>query len=148
MARRVTVGSLNSARARKSVDGFDELTRKLRRISDQSRVEILTKAVDEGADETFKIMSQEAPRNPGGPTRPPLGHGSDNITIATPKRRRRRDSRALVVGPTSFWMYYQEFGTPFHTANPFVEPTGRAMRPKMVQIVAKHMRKVLRVNTG
>ena len=142
---RTGVGSLGGKRAQKSIQGFDELTRKLRRISDQSRVEILKKAVDEGADETYEIMTRDAPRNPTGPTRPPAGHGSDNIVIASPKRRARRDSRALIIGPTSFWMWYQEFGTPFHNPQPFVEPTGRAMRPRMIRIIEKHMRKVLRV---
>lgn len=141
--RRGSVGSLRGKRAQQSIEGLDEMIHALNQITDQARVKVLTKAVNKGADEAHAEMVRWAPRNPGGPTRPPAGHGSDNITIAKPKRRARHDSRALVVGPTSFWMYYQEFGTPFHPAQPFVEPTIRKMRKRMVAIVAGEMRKVL-----
>lgn len=130
-----------------TITGFPELGRQFDALQTQSRVQVLVKGVEEAAEKTRDEMSKAAPRNPLGPTRPGAGHGADSIVVAKPDRGGRKDTRALNVGPRAFWMVYQEFGTPFHTAQPFVQPTGDRMRAPVVRTIAKRMNKAIRVAT-
>ena len=130
---------------RAETEGFDKLVKNLRRMSDQARVQILEGAVEEASVEALSLMKQLAPRAPGAGTRG--YHGADRLTIS--KVFVRRDSRAAAVGihrglDRGWWLKFAEHGTVFADEQPFIKPTGRAMRQRMLDIVAKHWRIVVR----
>ena len=123
-------------------EGFDELVKNLRRMSDQARVQILEKAVDRGSKETLNIMQQLAPRAPGAGTRG--WHGADRLINA--KIFSRRDSRAQAVGigrktDGAWWLKFAELGTIWSAETPFILPAGRAMERRMVQLVIQAWRR-------
>ena len=127
------------------IEGFEELTRNLLRLSDQVRVEVLTKAVDEGAEETLDLMQALAPRAPGAGARG--YHGADRLRDT--KLFSRRDSRARAVGihggSDSAWhLMFAEVGTIHSPDQPFMKPTAQAMRKRMVDIIVKHYRLAVR----
>ena len=128
----------------RQIEGVDELRRRIAKMTIAARVRVLGAAVDEGAKSAADEMSRRAPRNDEGPTRPSRGHGADNIVTARSTDRKKKDRRALVVGPTDSWMFFQEFGTPHHSPQPFVRPTIKAMKSRMLKITEKHMKRALR----
>ena len=126
MARRArgsgTVGGIT--KRAQQVEGFEDLVKNLRRMSDQARVMILEKAVDQGSKEALDIMEQLAPRAPGAGTRG--WHGADRLINV--KQFSRRDSRAKVVGigrqtDGAWWLKFAAFGTIFAVEQPFIRPT-------------------------
>ena len=122
-------------------EGFEELVSNLRRMSDQARVQILERAVDEGSKEALSLMEQLAPRAPGAGTRG--WHGADRLINA--KIFSRRDSRAQAVGigrqsDGAWWLKFAELGTIWAPETPFIKPTANAMRRRMIQIVIAHWR--------
>ena len=141
---RGSVGGITKT-AQVETEGFDELVKNLRRISDQARVQILTRAVDQGSMEALALMEQLAPRSAGGGTRG--YHAADRLVNL--KQFSRRDSRAQNVGigrgSDGAWaLKFAEFGTIFHPETPFIKPTATAMRPRMIQIIFDHWRQVVR----
>ena len=148
MARRArgrgTVGGITK-RTQAKVEGFDELVKNLRRMSDQARVKILEKAVDQGSNEALAIMEDLAPRAPGAGTRG--WHGADRLINV--KQFSRRDSRAKNVGigrqtDGAWWLKFAETGTIFATEQPFIRPTAKRMRKRMIDITVMWWRQAVR----
>ena len=141
---RGTVGGITKA-ARTKVEGFDELVRNLRRMSDQARVKILEKAVDQGSKEALALMEQLAPRAPGAGSRG--WHGADRLINV--KQFARRDARARNVGigrqsDGAWFLKFAETGTIFVAEQPFIKPTARAMRKRMIEITFAWWRQAVR----
>ena len=139
-----TVGGITK-KAQIEIEGFEELKRNLRRMSDQARVKILTGAVDQGAEEALALMSQLAPRAPGAGSRG--WHGADRLINV--KQFSRRDSRAKNVGigresDGAWFLKFAETGTIFVAEQPFIKPTAKAMRKRMIDIVVAHWRQAVR----
>ena len=135
---RARVGTITK-KARSEIEGFEELTANLRRLEDRARVELLDGAVRDGSEEALAIMEQLAPKSPGSGLRG--RHGADLLMIM--KIFTRRDSRAAAVGISSgsdgaWWLKYAEYGTIFAVGQPFIQPTGRAMRKRMIDIIFAH----------
>ena len=129
-----TVGGITK-KSQLEIEGFEELKRNLLRLSDEVRVKILNDAVDEGAEEAHSIMSQLAPRAPGA--------GSRGYHFS------RRDSRAKNVGigrqsDGAWFLKFAETGTIFVAEQPFIKPTAKAMRKRMIDIVIAHWRRAVR----
>lgn len=140
---RGSIGGITKT-AQLEVEGFDELLKNLRRISDQARVQILEGAVDQGAEETLAMMDQLAPRSAGSGSR---GYHSGDRLVNL-KQFSKRDSRARNVGvgrgADGAWaLKFAEHGTIFHPETPFIKPTAQAMRARMIQIIFQHWRKVV-----
>ena len=139
-----TVGGITK-KSQLEIEGFEELKRNLLRLSDEVRVKILNDAVDEGADEAHSIMSQLAPRAPGAGSRG--YHGADRLINV--KHFSRRDSRAKNVGigrqsDGAWFLKFAETGTIFVAEQPFIKPTAKAMRKRMIDIVIAHWRRAVR----
>jgi len=140
---RGSVGGITKT-AQLEVEGFDQLVKNLRRISDQARVQILEGAVNQGAEETLALMEQLAPLSPGAGSRG--YHSADRLVNL--KQFSKRDSRARNVGvgrgADGAWaLKFAEHGTVFHPETPFIKPTAQAMRKRMIQIIIAHWRKVV-----
>ena len=138
------VGGITKA-GRTEIEGFDELVRNLRRLSVEVRLKILNDAVDQGAEEAHSIMEQLAPRGPGAGARG--YHGADRLINV--KHFSRRDSRSKDVGigrqsDGAWFLKFAETGTIFSAEQPFIKPTARAMRKRMIDIVIQHWRKAVR----
>ena len=144
---RSTIGRI-SKKQQTQITGFKEMIANINRITDVARVEILTRAVDQGGRETLKIMEDLAPRAPGAGTRG--FHGADRLQ--NQKLFSKRDSRARSVGihrdngrySTAAHLKFAEFGTIFVPARPFMRPAAREMRVRMVRIVLLHWKRVTR----
>lgn len=149
---RSRVGTIGK-KAQTTIEGFDELVKNIRRMSDQARVKILTGAVDQGGREALQIMQELAPRAPGSGTRG--YHGADRLESQT--LFSRRDSRARSVGAhldrgqwsSAGHLRFAEFGTVRKPGGkPFVRPTARRMRKRMIDITVSHWRKATRFLGG
>ncbi len=141
---RGTVGGITK-RSQTKIEGFDELVRNLRRMSDQARVKILEKAVDQGSTEALALMEQLAPRSPGAGTRG--YHGADRLINV--KQFSRRDARAKNVGigrggGGAWFLKFAEVGTIHSPEQPFIKPTARAMRKRMIEITVMWWRQAVR----
>ena len=145
MARaRSSVGTVGK-RQQGALQGLEELRANIKRLGIKVQLEIVSRAVDDGADEALVLMKQLAPRAPGSGTRG--YHGADRLRIFSIFAR--RDSRARGVGiirgrEGAWFLKFAELGTIFHPETPFIKPTGRAMRKRMVDIIVRHWRRAVR----
>lgn len=126
-------------RVEMKTSGFDELQQKLRALPDALSTRVQVAALKAGAEPIRDTAAALAPRDEeGGPP-----HLADNIVIATvPKREMEAnglfDQVGVAVGPTVkvFWGLFQEIGTAFHAAQPFMRPAFDSNVRKSQRIVA------------
>ena len=128
------------------IEGFEDLVKNLNRLNNGVVVEILEGAIEDGGLEALTLMKQLAPRSDGSGSRG--YHGADELKRS--KLFSRFNSRAMAVGihrgrHGAWFLKYAELGTIFHSEQPFLKPTGRSMRSRMVQIVITHWRRAVRM---
>jgi HK97 gp10 family phage protein len=112
-------------------------------MTDDLRVEVLEGALEDAVEETRAWEQQLAPRAPGAGSRG--YHGADFI-VDRKAWTRKRDTRAMLVGPDhrlARHLMFQEFGTIYHPAQPFIRPVVRKMRPRTLEIVADHAKRAV-----
>lgn len=112
-------------RADVKTSGFDELQRKLAQLPAAMSMRVQVNALKAGAEPIRAAAAALAPRDEeaGAP------HLADNIIVAVPSAARREaqgvfDGAVVEVGPSApfFYGFFQEIGTAFHPAKPFMRP--------------------------
>lgn len=103
-------------------EGGAELAKALEGLSARVSKRMLREALEDAAEPMRRSMAAMAPREPGAPDL------ADHIVISTARVKKvagdESQSAAVAVGPAREFYYglFQEFGTSFHGAQPFVRP--------------------------
>lgn len=106
-----------------SIEGMDDLERKLRRMTDDVMGEHLRAAVDQGAEIPREVASQLAPRSEDGSHGREPGFLSKNIVKERQWTRTQETARTHVGMTKDAWYgQLQESGTVYHPAQPFLRP--------------------------
>lgn len=125
------------------VEGGQELARRLRALSARASRKVQRDALYAGAEIIRQDASDIAPRAPGAPDI------AENIGIST-ARADDREAVAVAVGPTRGFRYgfYQEFGTRFHGAQPFMRPAFDRNQQRVLGAIQRELWMALRSETG
>ena len=115
------------------VTGFDELERKLVALGDELRAAALVKAAMAGAELVADVAGQLAPVGRSGEL---SGGIKADVTLAESKRAE------VSVGPTRdvFYGRFQELGTVYHGAQPFLRPAFDATKESVIDEVRDSLR--------
>lgn len=100
-------------------EGGKELADALRQLPARVGRSVLIQALKDAAEPMRERASRLAPHEPGAPDL------RDNIEVSTIRRRSAEETEASVaMGPTKDFFYgiFQEWGTVFHGAHPFMRP--------------------------
>lgn len=118
-----------------TVEGFDELERKLRTMPDVLRGRRLQGAVEDGAEVLVEFMQALAPRGEGNP------HAYRFIAANLSGENRSPDEAQYDVGPTGagFYLTFHETGTIYMAPSPFMRPAMEAGRTAVIQAVRDHL---------
>lgn len=100
-------------RAHVTVEGIDELRKRLRQLPEDS-IKAGRKATDQAGDDVVKDMRAGVPVN------------RSDLKYSIQKRRRGALSMDVGVFGGAWWGALQEFGTSQQPARPFAEPAARA----------------------
>jgi HK97 gp10 family phage protein len=112
------------------VSGIEALEADLARIQGKYEGDNLEEAVTAGALVVEEIAPGRAPKR--------SGKGAESITHMT--KEKSKDSCLVLVGPTRFYMGFQEKGTKHHGARPFLRPTIRENKEQIVAAVKARLK--------
>lgn len=117
--------------------GMEELKRKIAGLPTAVSRKVQLQALRAGAEPIRSMASTLAPRGDDAP------HMADNIVIVTPTARASEanglfDTAVVWIGPLArfFYGYFQEFGTAFHPAQPFMRPAFDTQGRVSLRIIA------------
>lgn len=131
------------------IDGGKELAARLGRLEQSVSRKVKVNALREAAEPIRATAAQLAPRSSDAP------HLAENIVIGTLTENRLerigRDTETVVeVGPAAgkggddfFYGLFQEFGTAFHPAQPFMRPAFDAWAPRSLSILVSSLWRAL-----
>jgi HK97 gp10 family phage protein len=120
-------------------EGGAELAKKFETLSARVAKRALRDALETAGEPMRRRMGQMAPREPGAPDI------ANNIVISTARVKKVKgsdaQSAAVAIGPEKsfFYGFFQEFGTIFHAAQPFVRPAFDAGVTKALSDLARAM---------
>lgn len=126
-------------RAELKVQGGADLARQLRVLPTAMSQKVQLQALKRGAVPIRDMAATLAPRDEqaGAP------HLADNILIVAPTSKKLDelgafDMVAVWIGPAAkfFYGYFQEIGTAFHPAKPFMRPAFDSQHRRSISIVA------------
>lgn len=119
------------ARSTTRLEGTEELTRKLRRMTDEVRADKLMEATHPGADLLLREMRAKAPVR--------TGRGRRNLDKAEVSARSSPSKAEIDVGPAGegFYLIFSEIGTSRQPATPFMRPALDQSRGAIVTAVRK-----------
>ena len=131
------------ARSRITLEGGDELLRQLRRIDESMQGATLTQATADGADVLVQGMRVVAPRGESGILASDKGIGMEQSIKDTKVAE-------FEIGPTkrAFYGVFQELGTIWMSANPFMRPAYDTEKPNVVKAIGDTLRKALEAIRG
>lgn len=118
---------------RVTVDGLDELKKRLEKLSDDLRAKA-EDALSESADAVKKDMMRRVPVDTG------------NLRRSITARVRKRQLTANVgprPGKSAFYGYWVEFGTSSMRAQPFAGPAAEAERARWPNRLRTHLKDAL-----
>ena len=101
------------------IEGAEALAKALSGLSTRLSKQIQREALIEGGERILRAVEDRAPREPGAPDL------ADNLALVPLRATSGRGEAAAGIGPTSrsfFYDYFQEFGTAYHSAQPFYRP--------------------------
>ena len=103
-------------RARMRFDGGTKLAQELRAMSARLRTNVVVSALMSAAEPMRSTVARFAPHEPGAP--------DIRANIVVSRVRAERGAVTVAVGPAVGYRYgfYQEYGTRFHSAQPFMRP--------------------------
>ena len=132
MARKRTVTRL---------EGLDDLERAIKRLSVDVQGRVLREATAAGAEITRSVASQLAPVSADGSHGHAPGFLSQNIE-AEVKFTRTQDKAEIHVGmhKDAWYGRFQETGTQFQPAQPFLRPALDATKDDVVDEIRDHLR--------
>jgi len=111
-------------------EGGKELVEALGTLSQRMSKRVMRDALDAAAEPMRRRMSQLAPREPGAPDL------AANIVVSTarPRAWASPTAVAVAVGPEKqfFYGFFQEYGTAFHGAQPFMRPAFDEGVPRVI----------------
>lgn len=133
-------------------EGGEELARALNALPMALSRRVVLQALTEGAEPIRAKAERLAPwnREPH-----PYGHLAQHIIVGTANRlgsvaggrweRRDEDEHAVAVGPRKDFFYgiFQEYGTRFHGAQPFMRPAFDGETPKALGLIGQALWKAL-----
>lgn len=124
-----------ASRFRVSVEGGEELARRLSQLSESMSGAVLVEATLAGAGPIKETASQRAPRDEGR-----LSRSIDAEVVKAEPRR-----AAVHVGPNrnAFYGMFVELGTRHIAAKPFLRPAFDMEKDKAVEAIADHLRTAL-----
>lgn len=110
--------------------GGEKIARRLQGMTEKLARKKLQSALEEGAELFRERASELAPREPGAPDL------ADNIGISA--LRGSGLEKKVAVGPTKGFYYgsFQEFGTRYHAAQPFMRPAFDEEGEKAILVIS------------
>lgn len=124
-----------------TMQGASDLEKRLRSLPDGVSKRVQIEALTQGAEPIRAKAQSLAPRSDSAP------HMADSITIQPASRRMLDDAgmhdvdAAVAIGPTRnfFYGFFQEVGTAFHGAQPFMRPAFDSESRRSLNIVASEL---------
>ena len=123
------------------LEGVEELRAALRRLEADTRGRVLRVAVQEGAEIVREVASQLAPRSEDGSRGNPPGFLAANI-VAERQWTPSQDKAVSHVGmhKKAFYGHFQETGTIYEPAQPFLRPALDATANEVVDRITDILR--------
>lgn len=131
--------------------GVDGLERRLNQLPSAVSRRVQIKALKSGAEPIRGMAASLAPRD----EEASAPHLADHIIVAELSAKQRDaeslfDSAAVEVGPAApfFYGFFQEVGTAFHPAKPFLRPAFDSMKGRSLNIVRSALWAEIRKRLG
>lgn len=123
---------------RSTLEGVDDLEKKLRRLPDAIRGKKLERAAGEGADVLVDFMQALAPRGDDGPP-----HAFQFIAANLNREAGRPEQVQFDVGPAGagFYLTFHETGTLYMAPSPFMRPALEAGESAVIDAVRDRLRR-------
>lgn len=122
------------------LEGVDDLEAAIKRLSEDTQGRVLRDATEAGAEIPRSVASQLAPRSTEGSHGREPGFLAENI-LAEVQFTRTQDTARVHVGMHADAWYgrFQETGTQFQPAQPFLRPALDATKDDVVDVIRDHL---------
>lgn len=116
-------------------EGLEDLKRDLKRLGFADQQVALTRAARAGAEIIRKKIADRAPRD--------TGKLSESIIMSGAGQKNDLNSVTILIGPSTmaFYGFFQEYGTAFQSAQPFLEPAFEEGRNEAMAKIAEELSK-------
>lgn len=128
-------------RLRTDLEGVDDLEAAIKRLEVDTQGRVLRNATEAGAEVTRSVASQLAPRSADGSHGHAPGFLAERIEIEV-QFTRTQDRATVYIGmhKDAWYGRFQEEGTQFQPAQPFLRPALDATKDDVVDEIRDHLR--------
>ncbi len=121
--------------------GFDEFSKLLKELPEQTEKRILQTATRETLKEIAPEIKQAAPRHTGERSQASKKYGTllSNIRVARLRSVRKGEKGARISTGRAFWGYIIEMGSRYHAAKPWFTPKFTSLENQMIKSLAKNI---------